>query len=437
MANEKYLSQIKLNDALYLIKDKAAQAELAKLKTAAYQDYCAAITGSNDLPTDLAVKNYVDSQIATINKFDVVVDKEGSSILGPSVPASADTMYKLYLVPDADSTQHSAYIEYITIRSGEEGAYTYAWEAIGDTVVDLTNYYTKLEADLKFVTQVTEIAGVAITGGITKDALQNALDLKALAYKASASGSYTPEGSVSYNTYESGAIDDGATATGTQYIPANQLVKSVSQGKINIGAGDIEVTATKDNNGTFQPSGTIAAPTITVTPALGSVKEMKTAGTAYSLTDGSVVKGNDTKNAFATEGIMGHMAAGAEIAGDVDEETLIFVAAGTADAVTASADVTYTKPVLSGELPTFGDATVATGIESASSTAPVFTGDKFNLANGAAEEFTTTGIALSNGTDADSPAQFELAGTVSGTVTNTAGLGMGWFTGTAATITVQ
>ena len=71
------------------------------------------------------------------------------------------------------------------------------------------------------------------------------------------------------------------------------------------------------------------------------------------MTDGSVSQAADTKSGFATEGITATYAEATE--------TLVFAAAGTAQAVTAAGAVTYTKPVLSGSLPTFGTKTVLTG----------------------------------------------------------------------------
>lgn len=57
--------------------------------------------------------------------------------------ASADTMYKIYLVPaTASGETQNAKAEFITIRSGNEGSYTYSWEKIGDTKIDLSGYVT-------------------------------------------------------------------------------------------------------------------------------------------------------------------------------------------------------------------------------------------------------------------------------------------------------
>lgn len=88
--------------------------------------------------------------------------------------ASASTMNKIYLV-NAPATPF--YTEYITIEEGEYGG-QYRWETIGDTSIALrdyltaaetntainnalTNYYTKLETNLRLADKanVTEIAG--------------------------------------------------------------------------------------------------------------------------------------------------------------------------------------------------------------------------------------------------------------------------------------
>ena len=82
----------------------------------------------------------VNNLIAAINQFSYLVVAE--------LPvASADTMYKIYLVPSSDPQQGNVKDEYITIRSGEEGSYTYAFEQIGSTAIDLSGYYTSTQTD--------------------------------------------------------------------------------------------------------------------------------------------------------------------------------------------------------------------------------------------------------------------------------------------------
>ena len=135
-----------------------------------------------------------------------------------------------------------------------------------------------------------------------------------------------------------------------------------------IGNTDIDLSGYAKNNHThtvtsnvtattqkYTPAGNIILPSFSskVTTDTDSVATVTSAGEAYTMTDGDVSQAADTKSAFATEGITANY--------EEATETLVFAAAGTAQAVTAAGAVTYTKPVLSGSLPTFETKTVLTG----------------------------------------------------------------------------
>ena len=131
------------------------------LGTAAQQDAASTAIVANDQRTDLVsaaqVSAFVADVISSINEFEY----EAVSTL-PT--ASASTMYKIYLVPNSGSGTNVK-DEYITIRSGSEGSYTYAWELLGTTEIDLTNYVQK----------TLTIAGLNLSADITKAALLTAL----------------------------------------------------------------------------------------------------------------------------------------------------------------------------------------------------------------------------------------------------------------------
>ena len=135
-----------------------------------------------------------------------------------------------------------------------------------------------------------------------------------------------------------------------------------------IGNTDIDLSGYAKNNHThtvtsnvtakeqkYTPAGDITLPSFssTVTPSTDSVATVTDAGEAYTITDGGASQPAATKSGFATEGITATYAEATE--------TLVFAAAGKADAVTAAGAVTYTKPVLKGSLPIFGTKTVLTG----------------------------------------------------------------------------
>ena len=390
MAN-KLLSVFNVGGVDYNLKDAAATAKLntllgeqtvQELGAAAWKAVAADISDTDEgLPTAKKVKEYVDAQVGTIHNFDVVIDATGTAS-GPSVAASADTMYKIYLVPDGNA-EAGSYIEYITIRSGE----TYKWEAIGSTKTSLDGYVEKSQ----------KIAGLTLNKDITVAELQGALGLKAFAYAATGSatvGVQTVKGVKATGTSTgsiTGAMDYTATeisSTGKVTATGSVTGSAISGGSIAVTLKDAEAaTAATVTAEAYKPAGsvtsnfvadadngvaiagTVSKPTATVTPATATVQEMKTPGTDYSITKGSVVKAADTKSAFATEGVTASV--------DEASETLTFTAAGTSQAVTASGAVDYTAPVLSGALPTFGaSAAVMTGA-TVDVSQPTFTGNKY------------------------------------------------------------
>ena len=72
---------------------------------------------------------------------EVVADAmKGGYVAVTTLPtASEDTMGHIYLVPGTTVSGYNTRIEYVTIRSGSEGAYNYAWEELGTTELNLDN----------------------------------------------------------------------------------------------------------------------------------------------------------------------------------------------------------------------------------------------------------------------------------------------------------
>lgn len=386
------ISKIKLaNGTTVTLKDAQGRADmttilgghaLEALGAAAWKAVAATISGEGLVDASV-VKAYVDSQVGQIHNFDVVIDADGTSSTGPSVTASADTMYKIYLVPSADAAA-GGYIEYITIRSGEEGAYTYAWEAIGNTKVSLSGY----------VPTTTTIATIALDHNITVKELQTALGLGAMAYADKASGSGTvqtidsitmKEVTVAGNAAVTSKAAD-ATLTKANFTPAGKITGSaISDGSVTVTLKD-SATKTEATLSTskFTPAGTIAAkeggsfsalktasfgeveeggvqiegtissPAISLTAADKTFATGLTGGSKASFTEGAFTPaafedgfytagvaaswtgkdyvaptmGEATKAAFASEGVTAAIDA-------EDAECLTFTNAATAQAVTA------------------------------------------------------------------------------------------------------
>lgn len=387
------ISKIKLaNGTTVTIKDAQGRADmttilgshaLEALGAAAWKAVATEVSKSADLPTAEAVKSYVDSAVGKIHNFDVVIDADGSAATGPSVTASADTMYKIYLVPSGEAAA-GEYIEYITIKSGDGETATFKWEAIGSTKTNLTGY----------VPTSTTIATIKLDHNITVAELQTALGLGAMAYADKASGSTTlqtidsitmKEVTVAGNAAVTSKAAD-ATLTKADYTPAGTINSdAIKGGTVTVTLGD-SATKTEATLSTseFTPSGTIAAkeggsfsalktasfgevaeggvqiegtissPAISLTAADKTFATGLTGGSKASFTEGAFTPaafedgfytagaaatwtgkdyvaptmGEATKAAFASEGVTAAI--------DVDDaECLTFTNAATAQAVTA------------------------------------------------------------------------------------------------------
>lgn len=150
--------------------------------------------------------------------------------------------------------------------------------------------------------------------------------LKKLAFKDTASTTYTPSGSIT-NTVTASSSDISAS-----YTPA----------------GTITVSSSTTGTTNYTPAGTVSTPTITVTPTTTTKYVASSASSGGSVTAGSAAA--CTFPVFSTS---------------VADETLTLS--------WTSGSFTTNKPT-SVTLPTFASQTIATGISSASSSAPTFTG---------------------------------------------------------------
>ena len=410
----KFLSIFNVGGVDYNLKDAVATAKLEKLLgkqtlqelgAAAWKAVATEVTGGGEaLPTAEAVKSYVTSQVGQIHSFDVVIDPAGTAD-GPSVAASADTMYKIYMVADVQASA-GTYIEWITIRSGAKGAYTYAWEKIGSTKTDLTGYVSK----------ETTIATITLDHNITVAELQDALELKAFAYAAKGTATVAAKtvSGVKATGTSTGSITGAMDYTATEISSTGKVTaigsitgSAISGGSITVTLKDAEAaTAATVTAEAYKPAGsvtsnfvadadngiaiagTVSKPTATVTPVTATIQEMKTRGTEYSITTGSISKVDDTKSDFATEGVTASV--------NEDTETLTFTAADTSLAVTAVGAIDYTAPVLSGALPTFGASAAVMTSATVDVSQPTFTGNKYavnsSFAGTEVENMKVTGV---------------------------------------------
>lgn len=393
-----YLSKVQLNGGTYWVKDAELREllESAATKTAVEQIITSGEGANNTnstIPTTLALTTWLEAQIQGLTgamHFAGVTDPES----GETPAARIAALYQ--------SKGENPAAGDIVIDGTKEFVYDGTnWKELGDEGTYAT------QAQLETAVSGIQVAGVALgqDHAVTAQELITALGLKALAFKDEASGtvSTVDSGSVSIpaatltlsgtaiavpQTFSALDVTPAGTVTATAATVGIQYDK-FSGGSVSVpdltnaqyqDVSSIAVTAAAAGDGdtaNYTPAGTITLPAFTgaFTAATTSVATVTDAGTSYTLSGGSVSQAADATSAFATEGVTAAM-------DTTDPEMLVFSAAGTTNAVTASGAVTFTTPTLSGALPTFGSAEVATG------------GTVSVTANGAAS-FSGTGAVIS------------------------------------------
>lgn len=340
-ASSPVLSKVKFGNQTYYMKDADVRAILDTFGNIVTENKATKIeNGATGIPNADQVYDFVVQQVTEVGKaLNLIAATDHTTVEDPRVG------------------------DFVVESDGSEWVYDgNGWREVGSE-----NAYVK---------KTFTIAGVNMQDNITVAELQKALELKALAFKDSGTVKITTIDSMNqFSTGKAGSYDVSASEVS---VPATYDALDVTPaGSVTIEAGtaaaasydkttSVSVASAAPADGqtaNYTPAGEVTVTNVTVTPSNVSVAKVTSAGQAYQLSAGSVSQAADTKSQFATEGVV------ASIGSGDDAETLILVAAGTADAVTAAGAVTYTDPTLTGSLPTFGEESVVSGISSASATA--------------------------------------------------------------------
>lgn len=234
-----------------------------------------------------------------------------------------------------------------------------------------------------------KIGTQALEGTFSLETLKTDLGLGALAYKSSATGTVAGQTitGVKATGTSAGSIEVGLTQTSTaatltksDYTPSGDVTGSVTA------AGTVSIAKDADNG--TQISGSVSAPTVTVTPATDTIKKVTSVGSLPSKAkDTFTANGDDTFTAGSK----------AKWSANVDEtsETLSFsFTANDLPTFVQGAKASYTEGAFdAGALPELAatGTTVVTGITKAEASAPTFTGDKFAASfTGASADITAT-----------------------------------------------
>ena len=340
--NDNVLSKVKFGNTTYYIKDAAARAILDTFGNATLQDVALSIAdGGTGLVTSDQVYDFVNRQIGAVGDILNLLSED-----------------------DHEDVENPAKGDFVVESDGSEWLYDgTAWREVG--------------SENAYVLKTFTIADIDMADNITVAELQAALELGALAYKDSGSVAVTTIDS--FNSFTTGAAGNYNVSSTPVSVPATYSALDVTPaGSVALTAetaaaasydktSAVAISSAAPVEGTsvanYTPAGEVTVTSVTVTPSNVSVATVTDAGTAYQLQAGSLSQAADTTSAFATEGVVASIGTGDEA------ETLILVAAGTSNAVTASGTVTYVDPQLSGSLPTFGSQSVVSGITSASAEA--------------------------------------------------------------------
>ena len=350
--NVPVISKLTIGDQTYYLKDAEARELLKTLGTAAKKDVAAGVSAEEQ---GLVTGAQVQAAIAGIS----------GSMHFRGVVTSFDDITN----PVAGDVIIIGVKEYV--YGGEPAA----WHELGDESI-----YA-----LKTVTIGTQ----NLSANINLDTLATDMGLGALAYKSSATGT-VPAQSVTGlkakgNAAGSIAVEltqtsTAAALTKSDYTPSGDVAGTV------VANGTVSIA--KDAKNGTQISGSVSAPTVTVTPATDTIKKVTSVGTLPTkAADTFTPNGDDTFTA-------GSQAAWSASVDDASETLSFSFTANTLPTFKQGAKASYTEGAFNaGTLPELAAAgtQVVTGITSATASAPTFTGDKFAASfTGASADITAT-----------------------------------------------
>ncbi len=282
-----------------------------------------AVSNSANYITSAAVKSYVDSAIAGVSQFKY-------EIVSSLPEASASTVGTIYLIKHAHTTG-DGYDEYITIQSGTAGAYTYSWEKIGNTDMDLSAYLNSVQDKgsgdyVEYISKSNQMvaqtrksfASFTIAGSTYKP---NDLSNTTVAVSANnptlSWGKSATIGTIGNTTFSvtmpanpdshyathlyvgaSGAASSAATGNGNTYIKLYDNSTARESYKIS---GSGAVTVGSDANGNL----TINAPVVTDTNTWRDVKVDGHDALGNTITTGplNLISGTNIKVSYSSTGV--------------------------------------------------------------------------------------------------------------------------------------
>lgn len=336
--NVPVISKLTIGEKTYYLKDAEARELLATLGTAAKKDVAAGVSAEEQgLVTGAQVQAAIAGISGSMHFRGVFTSKEEVTN-----PAAGDVII-------------------IGVKEYVYGGEPAAWHELGDESI--------------YALKTVTIGQQNLSANINLDTLAADMGLGKLAKQDSATG--TVPGQTIYGVKATGNVTGSINVDLTQTATAAALSKSKYTPSGSI-AADVTPSGTvsiaKDAENGVQISGSVSAPTVTVTPATDKIQKVTSVGTLPSkAADTFTANGDDTFTA-------GSQAAWSANVDDASETLSFSFITNTLPTFKQGAKASYTEGAFNaGSLPTLAaeGTTVVTGITSATATAPVFTGDKF------------------------------------------------------------
>ena len=350
--NVPVISKLTIGEKTYYLKDAEARELLATLGTAAKKDVAAGVSAEEQ---GLVTGAQVQAAIAGI---------------------SGSMHFRGVFTSTAEVTNPAAGdVIIVGVKEYVYGGEPAAWHELGDESI--------------YALKTVTIGQQNLSANINLDTLAADMGLGKLAKKDSATGTVAGQTitGVKATGNVTGSINVDLTQTATaaalsksKYAPSGSIAANVTP------SGTVSIA--KDAENGVQISGSVSAPTVTVTPATDSIQKVTSVGELPSKAKDTFTPNGDDKFTAGSK---------AAWSANVDEasETLSFsFTANDLPTFTQGAKASYTEGAFNaGTLPELAatGTTVVTGITSATATAPVFTGDKFAASfTGASADITAT-----------------------------------------------
>lgn len=336
--NVPVISKLTIGDKTYYLKDAEARELLKTLGTAAKKDVAAGVSAEEQ---GLVTGAQVQAAIAGISgsmHFRGVFD----SLDAVTDPAAGDVVI-------------------VGVKEYVYGGDPADWHELGDETI--------------YALKTFKIGTQDLEGTFSLDTLATDMGLGALSKKDSATGTVPAQAFTGLKAKGNSAgsiavaltqTSTAATLTESDYTPSGDVTGSVTA------TGTVSIAKDADNG--TQISGSVSAPTVTVTPNTDTIKKVTSVGTLPTkAADTFTPNGDDTFTA-------GSKAAWSANVDDASETLSFSFTANDLPTFIQGTKASYSEGTFdAGTLPELAEAgtTVVTGIKSATASAPTFTGDKF------------------------------------------------------------